>query len=249
MEGRYMTSTYRKKMHRTWGFGWPFVPTIGLWSANATAICDPIDEDGWRWCYPNNPPGDTSHRYAAYVGSDVDYNQWIAWYDLTTDQCNGWDMIGGLGGSGGLDFNTRIFGLDGNDYLTTMPSGTSNICGDTLSPPIGNGYMLSFHSDWWYGGYDQILDYNIGGYMYGSEEGTDFYSWVPTSIRGGTGNDRVWKWGSPGLLIQTLQGNDQIHILSSSYHSGSCGNNLDLFDYWCGPGGPTGCEQVVATCP
>jgi hypothetical protein len=248
-EGRNMTTTYRKKTHMTWLFWWPFVLTIGLWSANASAWCDPELDEGFHNCYPNNPPGDTSHSYAAYIGSDPndDYTQWIAWYDLTTDQCNGWDMIGGLGGSGGLDFNTRIIGLNGNDYLTTMPPGSSTVCGYVLTPPVSNGYGLYFRSDWWNGGYDQILDYTNGGEMYGSGYGTDFYSWTTTSIYGGSGNDNLWKWGSPGLGIYMGQGNDTVHILSATYHSGSCGGQSG--DYWCGPGLASGCATVVTTCP
>ena len=247
-----MTITHRKKMNMAWLFWWPFVLTIGLWSTNASAWCDPEIEEGmFHNCYPNNPPGETGHSYAAYIGSDPNgaYEQWIVWFDLTTGECNGRDMIGGLAGSGGLDFNTRVFGLDGDDYLTTMPSGTSNVCGIELAPAIGNGYGIYFHSDWYHWGYDQLTDYNVGGEMYGSEGGTDFYSWAATSIIGGTWNDRLWKWGSPGLVgIYMGQGNDEVHILSSTFHSGNCGAGSD---YWCGPGpsGASGCETIVTTCP
>ena len=245
-----MTTTYWKKMKMTWLFWWPFVFTIGLWSTNASAWCLPPDGDGFVDCQPNNPPGDTSHSYAAYIGSDPndDYTQWIAWYDLTTDQCNGWDMIGGLGGSGGLDHDTRVIGLYGYDYLTTVPS-TSTICGHELAPPVGNGYGLYFHSDFWDGGFDQHIDYVIGGSMVGSLDGTDFHSWTTSSIYGGDWYDRLWKWGSPGAYgIWMGGGYDQVHILSSTYHSGNCGGGSD---YWCGPGpgAASGCETVDTTCP
>jgi hypothetical protein len=44
-------------------------------------------------------------------------------------------------------------------------------------------------------GIDLLTDYTLGGGMFGSSEGTEFYSWASTSVTGGDVRDPLQQMG------------------------------------------------------
>jgi hypothetical protein len=219
-----------------------------LWSGQAHAHCneDPnftINPGGIE-CWPDLS-GSNNHDVLAVIGSD-DSGQWIGWFDMSTNECAGWDPVGSVQG---FSQDIRLASQYGNDWFETVVEPGTWFCDFPLNPPVTNGYVLYMGNGLYSqegGGYDTFISHIAsrtnftgltldGTYIWTENVGFMLLSDGPDTVVAGTSY----------VYVATYAGDDEI-ISSSSTAEVSCGDGWDLFN---GPGFSAGCEYSCADWP
>jgi hypothetical protein len=196
----------------------------------------------------NDPFGDEPSTM--FIGTDPNWGdtQWVGWEKYPTGECE-WVQIG-TGSS--LPEYVRIFGLGGDDWMFSVPTGGVTFCGYYITPPItgsqgiglegGDGNdLLALHGelDW--------LNYISGGA--GHDDIRSYATdWAfPPTMYGDSGNDLIYAAVSmSGSILIGDSDDDCLQLTGSSSFNANCNGGNDR---WAGPGSlPSGCETAVSSC-
>ena len=217
-----------------------------LWSNRALAVCD-VDHnvtlDGYIECWPY-ANGYSNHNFSAVIGSDL-WGQWVAWRDDTLGECTGWDW---LGDNSGFSYHTRILGIYGDDFISTVAEPGEVVCDYSLDPPYLNGKLLTMGNGWYSfdgDGYDSFVSYLTDRVNFDGVWSRSNYVWTesPGLINLSEGGDSlIMGYGASWAFIWTNGGDDQL-VLNHPDLDPDCGDGYDMFN---GEGTSENCEY---SCP